>query len=96
MGVWDLGKERVENNENHNTEPMLPVPGPSYSSTTPRSTPPSPPYVPGDMPVNPNAVYMEWLQSIMPSEYEEVTIVEYTRRLEMREEVQWQLEVQEE
>jgi len=77
-------------------EPMLPVPSPSYSSPTPHSTPASPPYVPGDMPVNPNMVYMEWLRRIMPSEREEITIVKYMRRLEMGEEVQCQLEVQEE
>ena len=77
-------------------EPMLPVPSPSYSSPTPRSTPTSPPYVPGDMPKNPDATYMEWLQRIMPSDREEVAIVEYVCRLETGEEVQQQLVIQEE
>jgi len=72
-------------------EPMLLVPGPSYSSPTPCSTPASPPYVPEDMPKNTDATYMEWLQRIMPSDQEEVTIIEYVRRLEMGEELQQQL-----
>jgi len=77
-------------------ELMLLVPGPSYSSPTPHSTPASPPYVPGDMPVNPDAVYMEWLRRIMPSEREEIAIVKCVWRLETGEEVRCQLEVLEE
>ena len=42
-------------------ELMLLVPVPSYSSPTPHSTPASPPYVPGDVPKNLDATYMEWL-----------------------------------
>ena len=85
-----------------NTEPipvpelMLPVPGPSHLSPTPRSTPSSPPYVPEDIPTNPDAAYMEWLRRIMPSEREEVAIVEYACRLETGEEVQRWLKIEEE
>ena len=43
------------------------------------------------MPKNTDATYMEWLQHIMPSDQEEVTIIEYVRRLEMGEELQQQL-----
>ena len=60
----------------------------AYSSPTPRSTPSSPPFVPGDLPANPDEVYMVWLHGVMPSEREEAAIVEYTRRLESGEEVQ--------
>jgi len=61
-------------------EPMLPIPGPAYTSPTPRSTPSSPSFVPGDLPANPDEVYMLWLRGVMPSEREEVAIVEYMRR----------------
>jgi len=77
-------------------EPMLPIPGPAYASPTPRSTPSSPPYVPGDLPANPDEAYMVWLRGVMPSEWEEVAIVEYARRLESGEEVQRELVVPEE
>jgi len=77
-------------------EPMLPIPGPAYASPTPRSTPSSPPYVPGDLPANPDEAYMVWLRGVMPSEREEVAIVEYVRRLESGEEVQRELVVPEE
>jgi len=77
-------------------EPMLPIPGPAYSSPTPRSTPSSPPFVPGDLPANPDKAYMVWLCGVMPSEWEEVAIVEYARWLESGEEVQQQLVVPEE
>jgi len=75
---------------------MLPVPGPSYLSPTPHSTPSSPPYVPGDIPENSDAMYIEWSRNIMPSECEEVAIMEYACRLEMGEEVQQQLIILEE
>jgi len=39
---------------------------------------------------------MVWLCGVMPSEWEEVAIVEYARRLESGEEVQQQLVVLEE
>jgi len=77
-------------------EPMLPIPGPAYTSPTPHSTLSSPPYVPGDLPANPDEAYMVWLRGVMPSEQEEVAIVEYTRRLESGEEVQRELVVPEE
>jgi len=77
-------------------EPMLPIPGPAYISPTPRSTPSSPPYVPGDLPANPDEAYMVWLRGVMPSEREEAAIVEYARRLESGEEVQRELVVLEE
>ena len=77
-------------------EPMLPIPGPVYSSPTPRSTPSSPPFVPGDLPTNPDEAYMVWLRGVMPSEQEEAAIVEYARQLESGEEVQRQLVVLEE
>jgi len=73
-------------------EPMLPIPGPVYAS----STPSSPPYVPGDLPANPDEAYMAWLYHVMPSEQEEAAIVEYARRLESGEEVQRELVVPEE
>jgi len=69
-------------------ELMLLVSSPSYSSPTPRFTPASPPCVPGDIPTNPDAAYMEWLQRIIPSECEEIAIVKYVHRLETGEEVQ--------
>jgi len=69
-------------------EPMLLIPGPAYASPTPRPTPSSPPFVPGDLPANPDEVYMVWLRGVMPSEREEVAIVEYVHRLESGEEVQ--------
>lgn len=69
-------------------EPMLPVSGPSYSSPTPRSTPSRPLYVPGDIPTNPDMVYMEWLHGVIPSKGEEVAIVKYAHWLETGEEVQ--------
>jgi len=77
-------------------EPMLPIPGPAYVSPTPRSTPSSPPYVPGDLPANPDEAYMVWLCGVMPSEREEVAIVEYAHHLESGEEVQRELVVPEE
>jgi len=77
-------------------EPMLPIPGPVYTSPTPHSTPSSPPYVPGDLPANPDEAYMVWLRGVMPSEQEEVAIVKYTHRLESEEEVQQELVVLEE
>ena len=58
-------------------EPMLPIPGPAYASPTPRPTPSSPPFVPGDLPANPDEAYMVWLRGVIPSEQEEVAIVEY-------------------
>jgi len=69
-------------------EPMLPIPGPTYASPTPRSTPSSPPYMPRDLPANPDEAYIVWLRGVMPSEREEAAIVEYARRLESGEEVQ--------
>jgi len=77
-------------------EPMLLIPGPAYASPTPRSTPSSPPYVPGDLPANPDEAYMAWLRRVMPSEREEVAIVEYARWLESGEEIQRELVVPEE
>ena len=77
-------------------EPMLLIPGPTYSSPTPRSTPSSPPFMPGDLPANPDEAYMVWLRGIMPSEREEAAIIEYAHRLESGEEVQRQLVVPEE
>ena len=77
-------------------EPMLLIPGPAYASPTPRSTPSSPPFVPGGLPANPDEVYMVWLCGVMPSEREEVAVVEYARRLESGEEVQRELVVPEE
>jgi len=77
-------------------EPMLPIPGPTYASPTPCSTPSSPPYVPGDLPANPDEAYTVWLRGVMPSEREEAAIVEYTCQLESGEEVQRELVVPEE
>jgi len=77
-------------------EPMLPIPGPAYASPTPHSTPSSLPFVPGDLPANPDKAYMLWLRGVMPSEREEAAIVEYARRLESGEEVQRGLVVLEE
>ena len=77
-------------------EPMLPIPGPAYASPTPRPTPSSPPFMPGDLPANPDEAYMVWLRGIMPSEREEAAIAEYVRRLESGEEVQQELVVPEE
>jgi len=77
-------------------EPMLPIPGPAYSSPTPHSTPSSPPFVPGDLPANPDEAYMVWLRGVMPSEQEDAAIVEYAHWLESGEEVQRQLVVPEE
>jgi len=62
-------------------EPILPIPGPAYTSPTPRPTLSSPPFVPGDLPANPDEVYMVWLRGVMPSEREEVAIVEYADRV---------------
>jgi len=47
-------------------------------------------------PANPDEAYMVWLCGVMPSEWEEVAIVEYAHRLESGEEVQQQLVVLEE
>ena len=77
-------------------EPMLPIPGPAHPSPTPHPTPSSPPFVPGDLPANPDEAYMVWLRGVMPSEREEAAIVEYARRLESGEEVQRELVVLEE
>ena len=77
-------------------EPMFPIPGPAYTSPTPHSTPSSPPYMPGDLPANPDEAYMVWLHGVMPSEREEVAIVEYACWLESGEEVQRELVVPEE
>jgi len=75
---------------------MLLIPGPAYASPTPCPTPSSPPFMPGDLPANPDEAYMVWLRGVMPSEQEEAAIVEYTRRLESGEEVQRELVVPEE
>ena len=51
------------------TEPMLLIPGPAYASPTPCPTPSSPPFVPGDLPANPEEAYIVWLHGVMPSEW---------------------------